>query len=226
MAKQYPVVDISTDNFNTWITRTNDLVVFANVEVVSVNSFSNATQVGALTNGTGHVNGHFSANIITTNSLKGGNTLSLANLTVYSNTIFNEVYIMVGNSTQNIVTNSTSMTVNNTVNQTSFISNTTGTTVHIVDNFAINTYRGGQYTITIKDTSTSANAYQVSQLLVLQSGATDNAFVTEYGIITSNASVGQLGVFSANANSTHVKLNFTPTVANSTLKGSRTLIAV
>lgn len=226
MAKQYPVVDISTDNFNTWIARTNDLVLFANVEAVSVNSFSNATQVGALTNGTGHVNGHFSANIITTNSLKGGNTLSLANLTVYSNTIFNEVYIMVGNSTQNIVTNSTSMTVNSTVNQTSFVSNTTGTSVHIVDNFAINTYRGGQYTISIKDTTTSANAYQISHLLVLQAGATDNAFVTEYGIITSNASVGQLGVFSANANSTHVKLNFTPSVANSTLKGSRTLIAV
>jgi len=56
MAKQYPVVDISTDNFNTWITRTNDLVVFANVEVVSVNSFSNATQVGAKTTGDGHVN--------------------------------------------------------------------------------------------------------------------------------------------------------------------------
>ena len=113
----------------------------------------------------------------------------------------------------------------NDVNHSSFSINTNASgTNFVIDSFLSSTFRSGQYTVSIKDTSTSANAYQISQLLVTH--VTDNAYVTEYGIITTNSSIGTLGVFSANANTTHVKLNFVPSVTNTTIKGSKILITV
>lgn len=275
MARQINAIDTATDTFQTWVDITNEIVDFCNTEVVSVNS------TGTYVTGDGFVNGHFGSNLFSTATLRGGNTGTLAVLTIETNTfitgarlyignstvnsVMNSVSVswsnstltaniggggasfgnsfintiaigvganvtintsslFVGNSTVNTVVNSSSLNIND-VNHTSFTTNTNSSGSNfVVDSFNLSTFRAGQYTISIKDTSTSANAYQVSQLLVTH--VTDNAYVTEYGIITTNSSVGTLGVFSANANTTHVKLNFVPSVANTTVKGSRILITV
>lgn len=275
MAKQLPLVVTATDTFQTWVDRTNDIVVFCNTEVVSVNSS------GATTVGDGFVDGHLGSNVFSTPTLRGGNNSTLSVLTIETNTYIsgtrlylgnstvnstinsvsvswsnstltsniggaggtfgnsfinttaigvganvtiNTSSLFVGNSTVNTVVNSSSLNIND-VNHTSFAVNTNASGSNfVIDSFGLSTFRAGQYTISIKDTSTSANAYQVSQLLVTH--VTDNAYVTEYGVITTNSSVGTLGVFSANANTTHVKLNFVPSVANTTVKGSRILITV
>jgi uncharacterized protein YqfB (UPF0267 family) len=275
MARQINAIDTSTDTFQTWVDITNEIVDFCNTEVVSVNS------TGTFVTGDGFVNGHFGSNLFSTATLRGGNTGTLAVLTIETNTFITGSRLYIGNSTVNSVMNSVSLswsnstltanvggggatfgnsiintvsiavganvvintssvfvgnsTVNTAVNSSSISvndlnhssfkidTNSSGTNF-VIDSFLSNTFRAGQYTISIKDTSTSANAYQVSQLLVTH--VTDNAYVTEYGVITTNNSLGTLGVFSANANSTHVKLNFVPGVANTTVKGSKILITV
>jgi hypothetical protein len=275
MARQITAIDTSTDTFSTWVDRTNELIDFANTEVVSVNS------TGTYVTGDGYVNGHFGANITSTGILRGGNNTTSNVLTIETNAYFTGVSLFVGNSTvnstvnslaitfsnstlssnvglsgfifgnvsvntttvsvganvyintsaqfvsnstANVIINPSSVTLSNIVNHSSLSAITTGTSDQIVDTFSVSTYRAGQYTISVKDTSTSANAYQVSQLLITQ--ALDVAYVTEYGIITSNTSLGSLGVFSANVNSGNVRLYFTPTVANTSVKGSKILITV
>jgi hypothetical protein len=154
----------------------------------------------------------------------GNSNINTTSISVGANVVVNTSSIFVGNSIVNSIVNSSSLNIND-VNHSSFAVNTNASGSNfVIDSFGLSAFRSGQYTISIKDTSTSANAFQVSQLLVTH--ASDNAYVTEYGIITTNSSVGTLGVFSANANTTHVKLNFVPSVANTTVKGSKILITV
>jgi len=169
-------------------------------------------------------NSTLTSNIGASGAVFGNSVINTTAISVGSNVVINTSSVFVGNSTANAVVNSSSLNITD-VNHSSFTTNTNSSgSPFVIDSFLSSAFRSGQYTVSIKDTSTSANAYQVSQLLVTH--VTDNAFVTEYGIITTNSSVGTLGVFSANANSTHVKLNFVPSVANTTVKGSRILITV
>lgn len=180
----------------------------------SINSLSVSWANSTLTSNIGASGASFGNSVINTTAISVG-----------SNVVLNTSSVAVGNSTVNTVVNSSSIDLNSSVNYTSFTTNTNSLGGNfIVDSFPSSTFRGGQYTISVKDTSTGANAYQVSQLLVTH--VTDNAYVTEYGIVTTNSALGSLGTFSANANSTHVKLNFVPSVANTTVKGSRLLITV
>jgi cytoskeletal protein CcmA (bactofilin family) len=94
---------------------------------------------------------------------------------------------------------------------------TTGTSAQVIDSWLLSTYRVGKYIASVK--SNSSNAYAGSELLLLQDGGT--AYITEYSLLTSN---GVLGAWTANANTTHAVLWFTPLVANSTVKADRTLI--
>lgn len=203
---------VLTIETNTFITGTRLYIGNSTVNSV-MNSVSLSWSNSTLTANIGGGGASFGNAIINTTALAVG-----------ANVIINTSSVFVGNSTVNSVVNSSSININD-INHTSFkIDTNSSGTNFVVDSFLSNTFRAGQYTISIKDTSTSANAYQVSQLLVTH--VTDNAYVTEYGVITTNNALGSLGVFSANANSTHVKLNFVPGVANTTIKGSRILITV
>lgn len=144
-------------------------------------------------------------------------------LIVGANVYINATGYFVGNGTVNTFIDSSTIKLTSGA-YTTFSVNTVGLPVQVVDSFISTSYRGGQYTITVKDGTVGANAHQISQLLIAH--VTDTAYVTEYGIITTNTSVGTLGVFSATTNATHVILNFTPSVANTVIKGSRTLITV
>jgi len=96
---------------------------------------------------------------------------------------------------------------------------TSGTSAQLVDSFLTASYRGADYTITIKDNG--ANAFHAAKTLILHDGGT--SYMTTYGVIYSNTS---LGILAANANATHIRLYLTPTVTNTQVKGVRTMVVV
>ena len=96
---------------------------------------------------------------------------------------------------------------------------TTGTSAQLFDSWALNTWRTGKYVVSIKNNS--ANGYSASELIVLQDDG--DVYLSEYGVIQSN---GSLGVWSANANSTAVRLYMTPVPANTTIRSHRSLLAI
>lgn len=162
------------------------------------------------------------------------------------------VYISVGNSTPNVFINTTSVALSNstsnvtltvpTVTQvangnyffssnsnwiynpiSTYGSNSTGiASIKVLDSFVKSQYRIADYVINVSDDN--ANAFHSTRLFITHDDDIANAYITEYSTITTNAVSGTLGTFSANANSTHVKLNFVPTVANTTIKVIRTIV--
>ena len=92
-----------------------------------------------------------------------------------------------------------------------------GTTV--LDSFLLTDYRSGKYTISIKDVSASANAYQISDLVLIHAG--DISHSSEYAIITTN---GVICSFSTTVNATSCILNATTLVSNVQVKWIRTLV--
>ena len=96
---------------------------------------------------------------------------------------------------------------------------TTGTGGQEIDSYAMSSYNSAEYVISVKDNN--ANNFYAAKLLTMHDTA--NAYITEYSVLLSNSSVG---VFSANANSTHCRLLFTPTASNTQVKGIRTNVVV
>jgi hypothetical protein len=177
----------------------------------------NATTVNATTGGITLLN----SNSVVSNSVTVGNVSITTNL------------VSVGNSTVNATINTTAFTVQNSsgiftaaigdsVSNTFFNDKfrfanaiTTGTTAQNVDSFAMATFRGVEYLFSCKDNANGTG--MVTKLLCTHNGV--NAFMTEYGEIYSDQ---DLGSFSALTNSTHVIIQFTPTVANATVSMART----
>lgn len=121
-----------------------------------------------------------------------------------------------------IVSNATGVHANSTYIQSLLnISNgqvtTAGLTAQNVDSFTIAGYMGAEYLVSVSDVN--ANNKYISKLIVMHDGST--AQITEYGSITSNSAVG---VFSATQNATHIALQFTPSLANTTVKYTRTVV--
>jgi hypothetical protein len=94
---------------------------------------------------------------------------------------------------------------------------TSGTSAQSIDNFAIASYMGAEYLISVSDNS--ANNKYLSKAHVMHDGSI--AQITEYGAITSNNSVG---VFSATQNTTHIILQFTPSLTATTVKFTRMVV--
>jgi hypothetical protein len=214
----------NTNSFYYWLSRTNELAHALTTYVITTDSNN--------TTGNAYVNGTFSASILTANSsLSGGNSStttvltisSNANITgtqlsVGSNVILTSTVVAVGNSSVNSIINSTSI---GTTGYSIFSINvqTSNTDSQVIDYFSINSYRTADYVISLKNNS--ANAFQSAKLLIVHNDG--NAYVTEYGVLSTNTS---LGSFSANANSTHCRLLFTPTAANTQVKGVRTSVVI
>lgn len=214
----------NTNSFYYWLTRTNELAYALSNYVVTTGSNN--------TTGNAYVNGVFSSTTLTANSgIRGGNVSTSTVLTVTSNLNVTGTQLSVGS---NITMNSSSLsignsTINTTINSTSIgISGYTVSSINvqistldsqIVDSFDKTAYRTAEYVISIKNNS--ANGYQTSKLLLIHD--TGDAYVTEYGVISTNTT---LGTFSANVNSSNCNLLFTPTVANIQIKGVRTNVVV
>lgn len=192
---------VLTNTMQYVIDRVNDLIAIANTRALISNSsvVGNTSLEGTFTT-TGFISN--TANIANFNTT--GIVSNTTNLTLTPNTI---------NSS---ITNTNILVVGNT-NMNSFSVNTTGTSVQVIDSFLLTTYGSAEYILDVKDNS--ANNQTHSRLSILNSGT---IFSTEYGILTSNNSIGQ---FTTTSNSTHAILNYQPlTSANTTVKGFRTLI--
>ena len=97
-------------------------------------------------------------------------------------------------------------------------SQTTSTTANnIVDSFAKATYRSAKYYVQI----TAGSDYHITEVLLLHDGS--QVYVTEYGTVYSNTSLGNV---SANINSSNVNLLVAPTNSSSVIKTKRIMIDV
>lgn len=213
----------NTNSFYYWLSRTNELAHALSNYVITTDSNN--------TTGNAFVNGVFSSTTLAANTaLRGGNVSTSAVLTITSNVNItgdkltvgeisvNSSVVSVGNSTSNVAVNSTSISITG-VSTASINVQTSNTDSQVIDYFNKSTYRTAEYVISLKNNS--ANAHQASKLLLIHDSS--DAYVTEYGVLTTNTS---LGTFSANANSTHCRLLFTPTAANTQIKGVRTNVVV
>lgn len=148
-----------------------------------------------------------------TTALKVGNTIS--------NVVANSTTISVAGTTSNIKITSSSIFVNDakTQQELEVLSTTSGTTTQVIDSFSKTLYRSAEYTLSISDVA--SNSYQISKAIAIH--ATNIADINEYGVIYTNS---QLGVFTASTNTTSVIVSFTPTVASTTITGSKKLYTI
>lgn len=220
MTKQLSAIDPDTHTFDIWVTRTNELISAANLEFMTANTNSN----GSVTVGNVYLSGILYSSVLATSELRGGNVQTSNTLPITSNVAIGETYnLSIGNSSVNVQVNSSSLVIGGrTVEPVLAQINvqTTGTTSQLVDSFQKTEYRGAEYILTVRDND--ANNFHMAKTLVFHDSGAD-AYVTEYGTMYSN---NHLGIFSANANTTHVRLYITPTVANTQVKATRTGVSI
>ena len=94
---------------------------------------------------------------------------------------------------------------------------TTTTANNVVDSFVKTLYRSAKYYIQI----TSGTDYHITEALLLHDGS--DVFITEYGTIFSNTSLGNV---TATINSANVELLVAPTNASSVVKTKRITVEV
>lgn len=205
----------SADTFQIWVDRTNEVINAISTIVVTTNTHAN----GGLTTGNGWVEGIFGALNLRANTISGGTVQTPGVLTLTSN-----LAITGGNVTfGTVVVNTTMITIGGSnvalITDAGVNTTTSGTTAQQVDFWDKTAYRAAEYTLTIKDND--ANNHQVSRFLVLHDEG--DAYYTQYAIVWSNNAQGN---FSANANSTHVRVYLTPVSSNTNVKGDRKWIRV
>lgn len=204
--KQLPVVDTSADTFGGLFTKVNNLIDFANTEVVTANNAAN----GAITTGKGFVIGTFGANTVVCTNLSGGNTVASGPITVTSNTTFTDSLVKVNSGV--------TLGANSLVHDHGLRITTSNTSTQAVDTFALASYRSAKYVVSVTDPVNSK--YQVTEILVLQDGT--NTYTTEYATLLSNTS---LATFTSDISAGNVRLLVTPAVANVQINVARTLVA-
>jgi hypothetical protein len=126
MAISQALVSISTDTFNDWITKTNQIAANLSTQIVTANSATGVTV------GNAYVNGIFSANTFAvTQSLRGGTVASSGTLNISTPFASNGVVLYVGG----------------------FASFSTATANQIVDQYSISTYRSAKYVLQVNSAS-------------------------------------------------------------------------
>lgn len=207
----------NTNTFDYWRNRTNELADAMTNKAVTVES-NTATGNAAIT-------GTFTANIFS------------------SNTTVIDTSFYVGNSTVNVSTNSTSLSISNNIVTLTIFSptssqfsngqyylssngswilqksqqvstSTSGTSAQQLDTYSTSTYAAVEYIVSVADSS--SNNYYAAKVLTTHNNV--DAYLSEYGVIETNTSVG---FFTANIDSSNVRLFFTPTVSSSTVKITR-----
>lgn len=202
-----------TNTFEFWRARTNELSYAMSTNVVTT---------GATTPGTAGVTQNFVAN----QHISG---------TGSTNATMNTSSVFITNSTASITYSipTTSQISNGNYYlsaNSSWVYNPTGNTYKSIDGqfeTVVDSYLKSQYAFadySVHVTNRNANAIHITKLYTTHAGDNSNAYITEYSTITSNATAGTLGVFSANANVTHVKLYFTPNVNNTAVKIIRAIV--
>jgi len=182
----------TTNTFDFWRNRTNELAFAMSTLAVTVNS---NTAVGNAA-----ITGSFTANSLNVSN----GTTSVAIPAPSSAAINNNNYYLNANGNWSYVpTNNGALTV-------------VSAGPYIVDSFPMASWNSAEYLLNAKDNSGN---YVTTKLLVTHDGV--NGYSTEYGTIITN---NPLGVFSANSNTSHVILNFVPSVSSANVKFARTLV--
>jgi hypothetical protein len=184
----------------------------------SANIVSLFAETASINNATVNTSIALGANVIVNTSV-----LAIGNSTL--NSIITSVNYITGNSTVSVTVNSTALTFSNTsgvytingdlvvnafTSRFTFGSFSTSSIAPVlVDSFNKTSLRAAEYNFS----ASQSNGTHLFQKMVVQNydHATDVNTI-EYGVMTSNASAN-VGTFSANANTTHVTVYFTPLVA-------------
>jgi len=234
----------NTSTFEYWLNRTNELADAMSNYAVTTDSntaVGNAAITGTFTanivlTNTFNVNtsilvGNATVNSsINSSSITIGSSILNSSALLIGNSTINSTSVSLSNSTSNIsITIPTASQISNGVfylnangswtaaGELSSTITTTGTSIQNIDSFSTSTYRTAEYLISVKDNV--ANNYYSSKLIVMHDGG--NSYITEYGIMTSNSSVG---TFSANIISSNVCLQFTPISSNTTVKFAKVIL--
>ena len=234
----------NTSTFEYWLNRTNELATAMSTHAVTTDSNTaagNAAITGTFTanivlTNTFNVNtsilvGNATVNSsINSSSITIGSSILNSSALLIGNSTINSTSVSLSNSTSNIsITIPTVSQISNgqfylnangswtTAGELSSTITTTGTSIQNIDSFSTSTYRTAEYLISVKDNV--ANNYYSSKLIVMHDGG--NSYITEYGIMTSNSSVG---TFSANIISSNVCLQFTPISSNTTVKFAKVIL--
>jgi hypothetical protein len=214
------------------ITNTNINAAYVNV-VANTLIYSNSTVAAAIFGGNSvATNTTFNSTTFTVNSnvaINGTSHTVSGNLSVDSGVLF----VDATNNRVGINTSApnTSVTVNGSVLVTGsltlagiqYLANSitlSSTSLAVIDTFPVASYRSGKYLVSITD-DTSPATFQASEILVMQDGS--SSYLTEYAVVRTGSS---LGSFTTDVSGGNARLMFTPTVANSTIKISRTLLGV
>jgi hypothetical protein len=91
----------------------------------------------------------------------------------------------------------------------------------VVDAFPVSQFRSAEYLIQTRDTTGTANSFQVTKMILVHDGST--VYTTEYATITSNTT---MGIFNAAINTANLELRFTPISNNVVVKLTRTGITL
>lgn len=234
MAVSIPQINTApgADGFSVLFDRFNEMANAVSTVVVT----TAASNTGANTTGNAYVNGILGAATLTGSTLRGGTPATPATLNVSSNVAFiNNSSLVLGNTSINStsVASDQATFTDVTVTSLELLSDfnlgdlsvayiqkqTTGTTSQVVDSFLLTSFRSAEYQFSIKDNS--ANGFQTSKIQVMHDDT--SAYITEYGVMISNTT---LGIFSASTNSTALIISVEPTSANTTIKASRSALAV
>lgn len=95
MSRQLNTVNTASDTFDNWVSKTNEIILLVNTDVVTVQQNS----VGDFTTGNGYIIGIFGSNTLVATNIRGGNVANSATLTMTSNTNFTSSQV---NSTANV----------------------------------------------------------------------------------------------------------------------------
>lgn len=201
---------VNTHSMDYLINRVNDLAYTMSTVAVTTSqstlptaSPGNAAITGVLTCGNS-----------TANAIITSNTITLSNTT--SNTVISIPTVAQGTNNQFYLNANNSWSIPSLTYAANGLVTTTGTSAQLIDSFANSLFNSADYLMNVLDTTNSNNAY-TTKLLVLNTSV--NTFITDYGGLLSGANCG---VFSANANSTHVRVYFTPALNNTNVSFVRT----
>lgn len=217
-------------SFQANIGKFDTILANGNLLTITSNSFFSDTNA-TVTVGNSTINALMNSTYLSISSINQGNstvnTFSNSSYVGVANslvtTLLNRSGFSTGNSTANLVINSSSISINGSLiaSAADIVNTQIQSSTTVVDAFAMDTYRGAEYSVTIKNLD--ANGYQMSKVHVLQGGS--DSISAEYGVLYTN---NQLGTFTANSNATHSRLYLTLAsgISNVQVKAVRSLLPV
>ena len=180
MARSIANLDVLTETFGAWVTRTNGLLDAFSNEVVTANTTLGVTGTNTTPRYAQLVGGLYTNAITISDVLRGGNSTTVSTLNIFSNsTITGNNILLKSNSTITAI----AITANSTVTNSTI----TGDNFSVAANTII---YGSSLSATANSTITAAN-------IVLRS----NSSITNFQVINSNTNIGATNL-SVAANST------------------------